>query len=261
MKYAREGAWLQAVRPSRPWFGSSIPEFRPVTCQLSTRKWATIASHAGVFRLLTSKIGVPSQFEIEMWPIDRPIDYPKNARKWADKAIAKVAASIKAFGFQQPLVVDSQGVIVIGHLRRVAARTLGITEVPVHVARDLSAIAISRGHYHWAHEPCWYAVRAGSTAAWVGDRKQSTRWDIDKPMASETGHSTQKPVECMRRPMLNHDAPEVYDPFLGSGTTIIAAESVGRRCFGLELEPKYCDVIVKRWENLTGKKAVLDAGR
>lgn len=69
---------------------------------------------------------------VEMWPIDRPKDYPKNARKWTDKAIAKVAASIREFGFRQPLVVDSQEVIVIGHLRRTAARTLGLTEIPVH---------------------------------------------------------------------------------------------------------------------------------
>lgn len=79
---------------------------------------------------------------IEMWPIDRPKDYPKNARKWTDKAIAKVAASIREFGFRQPLVVDSQEIIVIGHLRRTAARTLGLTEIPVHVASDLSPAQI-----------------------------------------------------------------------------------------------------------------------
>ena len=118
-------------------------------------------------------------------------------------------------------------------------------------------IVIGRGNYHPKHEPCWYAVRKGTKAHWSGSRKESTVWNIDKPMKSETGHSTQKPVECMRRPILNNSSPgqAVYDPFLGSGTTLIAAETEGRHCYGLELEPSYCDIIVKRWENLTGKEA------
>lgn len=118
-----------------------------------------------------------------------------------------------------------------------------------------SNFPISRGHYHWRHEPCWYAVRKGKTANWIGDRKQTTLWEINLDKNVEGGHSTQKPVECMARPIRNHDAPEVYDPFLGSGTTISAAEQLGRRCFGLELEPRYCDVIVERWQTLTGGKA------
>ena len=114
-----------------------------------------------------------------------------------------------------------------------------------------------RGHYHPKHEPCWYAVRKGAKGHWGGSRKESTVWNIDKPMKSETGHSTQKPVECMRRPILNNSSPgqAIYDPFLGSGTTLIAAETEGRHCYGLELEPAYCDIIVKRWENLTGQEA------
>jgi len=117
-------------------------------------------------------------------------------------------------------------------------------------------IVIGRGHYHPKHEPCWYAVKG--KGHWSGSRKESTVWNIDKPMKSETGHSTQKPVECMRRPILNNSSPgqAVYDPFLGSGTTVIAAETEGRHCYGLELEPAYCDIIVKRWENLTGNEAI-----
>lgn len=137
---------------------------------------------------------------------------------------------------------------------------------------------ISRGHYHWGHEPClyasrsldddWqehfapqheiaaYAVKDGESAQWEGDRKQSTVWQIEH-VRSDTGHSTQKPVECMRRPILNNSkgGDAVYEPFSGSGTTFIAAEMEGRRCFGLELNPAYCDVIVKRWEAFTGQKA------
>lgn len=117
--------------------------------------------------------------------------------------------------------------------------------------------AIGRGDYHWKHEPCWYAVKG--TGKWCGDRSQTTLWDIPKPMKSETGHSTQKPVECMRRPMLNNSVKGdmVYDPFLGSGTTVIAAETEGRVCYGMELSPVYVDIIVKRWETFTGKSATL----
>lgn len=116
--------------------------------------------------------------------------------------------------------------------------------------------AISRGNYHHKHEPCWYAVRKGENAGWIGDRKQTTLWEIDKPLKSETGHSTQKPIACMETPLRNHEG-DVYDPFLGSGTTLIAAEKTGRKCYGMELDPRYCDVIVKRWEDFTGEKAEL----
>lgn len=122
---------------------------------------------------------------------------------------------------------------------------------------------IGRGNYHVQHEPCWYAVRKNGTGHWAGDRKQTTLWHIDKPIKSETGHSTQKPVECMKRPIENNSSPgqAVYDPFLGSGTTLIASEMTGRSCYGIEIEPKYCDVIVKRWEDFTGKKALLQEGQ
>lgn len=130
-------------------------------------------------------------------------------------------------------------------------------EIRTQVIWRKSRFAISRGHYHWQHEPCWYAVRDGS-AKWCGDRSQSTIWDIDhRNQDTETTHGTQKPVECMARPIRNHGGKgdDVYDPFLGSGTTLIAAEQLGRKCFGMEISPAYCDVIVQRWENLTGKKA------
>lgn len=127
------------------------------------------------------------------------------------------------------------------------------------------SLTIGRGAYHWQHEPCWYGARG--TAKWCGDRTQSTIWSIDSLHSTrgnvddgKTDHSTQKPVECMARPIRNHGDKDddVYDPFLGSGTTLIAAEQLGRRCFGMEISPAYCDVIVKRWETLTGKKAVLE---
>jgi ParB-like nuclease family protein len=82
------------------------------------------------------------QFAIEMWPVDRPKPYPKNARRWTAIAIEKVANSILEFGFRQPIVVDARGVIIIGHLRQVAARHAGLLNVPVHVASDLSPIEV-----------------------------------------------------------------------------------------------------------------------
>ena len=409
--------------------------------------WSTVAANPKVSP-------INSALAIEWWDVDRPKDYPLNARKWKPEAVAKVAMSLETYGWRQPIVVDKAEVIVIGHLRRAAARQAGMRRVPVHVAADLSPeeirglrladnrthdeaewdtellarefgelkaldfdlgstafslreidsltlkpdpneddvppvpevpvtkpgdlwvmgahrllcgdatraedvervlgdvkpflmvtdppygvdydptwrssldqwnqatnaftdtqclwplaierfpgdvvylwhagskaaetaaellsagfevraqivwrkphFVISRGHYHSQHEPCWYAVRKGKQARWNGARDQSTVWDVanrtfqgGKAEAEDerTGHGTQKPVELMRRPMQNHESEVVYDPFLGSGTTVIAAESKGRRCYGLEIEPAYCDVIVKRWENLTGKTATLD---
>jgi len=114
--------------------------------------------------------------------------------------------------------------------------------------------AISRGDYHWQHEPCWYAVRKGKTAHWSGDRSQTTLWEIDKPLKSETGHSTQKPVECMERPIRNNSKPGdlIYDPFSGSGTTIIACERTGRKCRAVEISPAYVAIAIQRWVDATG---------
>jgi DNA modification methylase len=117
---------------------------------------------------------------------------------------------------------------------------------------------ISRGHYHWRHESCWYAVRGGASAGWMGDERQTTVWEIALDPNAEGGHSTQKPVECMARPLRNH-AGDVYDPFLGSGTTLVAAHTLGRACYGMEIEPPYCDVAVQRWEHLTGDSARREA--
>ncbi len=121
-------------------------------------------------------------------------------------------------------------------------------------------LAIGRGDYHWQHEPCWYAVRKGKTGHYDGGRKQTTLWEIDKPRKSETGHSTQKPVECMKRPIENNSSPgqAVYEPFSGSGATIIAGEMTGRCVYAIELNPAYVDVAVKRWQDFTGLEAVLD---
>ncbi len=120
-------------------------------------------------------------------------------------------------------------------------------------------LVLSRGDYHWQHEPCWYAVRKTGKGHWAGDRKQTTLWQIaNRDQDAETIHGTQKPVECMRRPILNNSDPgqAVYEPFMGSGTTLIAAETTNRICLGVELNPAYVDVAVERWQAFTGKDAV-----
>ncbi|WP_292269070.1 site-specific DNA-methyltransferase [Marivita sp.] len=122
-------------------------------------------------------------------------------------------------------------------------------------------LVLSRGDYHWQHEPAWYAVKKSGKGHWAGDRKQTTLWHIpSKDQDAQTVHGTQKPVDCMRRPIENNSSPgqAVYEPFMGSGTTLIAAEMSGRVCYGIELNPAYVDVAVQRWQDFTGKTAVLE---
>jgi len=117
-------------------------------------------------------------------------------------------------------------------------------------------LALSRGDYHWQHEPCWYAIRQDGTGHRTDDRSQSTLWTIPARDDDGHGHGTQKPVECMRRPMQNHFAEAVYDPFAGSGTTLIAAEQLGRCGYAIEIEPTYVQIAIDRWEAFTGRTAV-----
>jgi len=117
--------------------------------------------------------------------------------------------------------------------------------------------ALGRSDYHWQHEPALYVVRSGKSANYSGGRSQSTVWNIKSRDDSGFGHGTQKPVECMRRPIENNSNPGqcIYDPFCGSGTTIIAAEQLGRSCLAIELNPLYVDMAVRRWQMFTGKEA------
>jgi DNA modification methylase len=391
------------------------------------------------------------QFAVEMWPIDRPKDYPKNARRWSKEAVAKVAASIREFGWRQPVVVDADDVIVIGHLRRAAGKHIGLAECPVHVARDLSpakvralrladnrtaqeatwdmetlatefgelkamdfdlsmtafdsreldalllkpnpaeddipptpevpttrlgdlwemgghrllcgdatdaasvarlmdgkladlvftdppygvgydggtvvrerlkgdentslyapccdmaarysksgaafylwhagvkgiaaaaaAAAAAAGYairceivwnknlaqfgslsaqYKQKHEPCYYCFKRGYSPKWYGPTNEVTVWDCDRSKVNDL-HPTQKPVAIARRAIVNSSklGHIVLDLFGGSGCTLVAADQSKRVCFMVELESKYCDVIIIRWQNLTGKIAVLADG-
>lgn len=150
---------------------------------------------------------------------------------------------------------ERQSPELVGHMRECGFEPRNL------IVWAKSSLVISRGHYHPQHETCWYLVRKNATGHWSGDRKQTTLWQIDKPQKSETGHSTQKPVECMKRPIENNSSPgqAVYEPFSGSGTTIIAAEMTGRCCHAIELSPTYCDVAVLRWQAFTGLTATNEA--
>ena len=116
---------------------------------------------------------------------------------------------------------------------------------------------LSRAHYQWQHELCLYAIRKGCSASWQGGRKLSTVWEAASPIMAygaggedaRTAHPTQKPLLLFERPILNHTKPAeiIYDPFCGSGTSLVAAEQTGRRCFALELDPAWCDVIRDRY--------------
>jgi DNA modification methylase len=182
------------------------------------------------------------------------------------RAIGKVTNDDRA-GWREAFDLFSGDVVYCWHASAYA----------IEVAQDINAIGfiirnqiiwaknnmvIGRGNYHWQHEPCWYAVRKGKTGRWVGGRQQTTLWEIDKPMRSESGHSTQKPVECMARPIRNNSktGDEVYDPFVGSGTTTIACEQLGRKCRTMEIDPGYVAVTIQRWADATGKTPELIDG-
>jgi DNA modification methylase len=142
-------------------------------------------------------------------------------------------------------------------------RRLGF-QVRQQIIWDKGLFALSRQHYHWQHEPCWYATRKAAVVPWYGARNQSTVWQAPSPkMVAAAGraagdgkvdHVTQKPVLLFTRPIENHlrRGELVYDPFAGSGTSVIAAEATGRRCLAMELDPRCCDLIRRRYQEFVG---------
>lgn len=152
-----------------------------------------------------------------------------------------------------------------------SAHTIEVGQGLVRIGFDLKQMLVwrkphfvlSRQNYHWQHEPAWYARKPGAER-FIGSRDQSTIWDAASPKMLMSGggeekfdHPTQKPVSLFTRPIENHLAPGelVYEPFGGSGTTLAAAELTHTRCRAIELDPKYVDVIVARWERMSGHKA------
>jgi len=243
------------------------------------------------------------------------IPYAANSRTHSDAQVAQIAASIKEFGWTNPILTDgalvdmwltdppynvayeggtkekltiqndSMGdddfrqflrdaytaadavmkpgaVFYIWHADsegynfRGAAKDAGWTVRQCLIWKK-STMVMGRQDYHWKHEPCLYGWKDGAAHLWATDRKQTTILEFDKP--SRNGeHPTMKPVELFEYQMLNNTkgADIVLDSFGGSGTTMIAAEKHGRHARLMELDPKYCDVIIKRWQDFTGQKAV-----
>jgi site-specific DNA-methyltransferase (adenine-specific) len=122
-----------------------------------------------------------------------------------------------------------------------------------------SCLVMGRQDYQWKHEPCLYGWTEGAAHTWNSDRKQTTVLEFDKPSRNKE-HPTMKPVDLFQYQMANSTKPGniVLDSFGGSGTTMIAAERINRKARLMELDPRYCDVIVKRWEDFIGKKAILE---
>ena len=116
---------------------------------------------------------------------------------------------------------------------------------------------LGRQDYQWKHEPCLYGWKDGAAHQWSADRSQTTVLEFDRPMASRL-HPTMKPVALFSHVMQNstRKGDTVLDLFAGSGTTVIAAEQLGRKALAVELDPHYCDVILQRWETFTGSEAV-----
>lgn len=136
-------------------------------------------------------------------------------------------------------------------------------EIKSQIIWNKNVHALSRSDYQWKHEPCWYAIKKGANHNWKGDRTQKTIWDVqnvifEKGAGGKTSHPTQKPVELYMRSINNHTNPGeyVYEPFGGSGSAVISCEKTGRRSLTMELDEKFVDVIINRWQDFTGRLAV-----
>lgn len=292
---------------------------------------------------------------VEQRAVSALIPYARNSRTHSDEQVAQIAASIREFGWTNPILVDGDDGIIAGHGRLMAARKLGLDSVPCIVLDQLTdtqkralviadnKLALNAGwdeqmlaleiadlaaedfdlslmgfsdaelaKYNieksdgltdpdeapaapenpvtvegdvWVMgnhrllcgdstsidalerlcdgqlvEPCLYGWKDGAAHLWATDRKQTTILEFDRP-SRNAEHPTMKPVELFAYQMLNNTKGSdiVLDSFGGSGTTLIAAEMNGRFARLMELDPKYCDVIVKRWQDFTGKQAVLES--
>jgi DNA modification methylase len=136
----------------------------------------------------------------------------------------------------------------------------GVEDSGFHMQSQLiwykNQFILGRADYHWRHEIIWYGY-TGKNHYWCGDRTQDTVWEIHKDSHTSYTHPTQKPVELSLKAIKNSSKSDniILDPFLGSGSCLIACEQSNRICYGIELDPGYIDVVITRWENHTGKKA------
>ena len=187
---------------------------------------------------------------------DPPYGVEYNQEWRSSNRVGEVKNDDRADWSEDWALADAAEVIYCWHASRYASTVQDSLEafgfdLRAQIIWAKPVLVFSQGHYHWQHEPCHYGVRKGATAQWVGDRKQTTLWAIDPDADVAGGHSTQKPLECMERPIRNH-AGDVYDPFGGSGTTLVAAENQGRLCRMAEIHPGYVAIILERYWEHTG---------
>ena len=136
----------------------------------------------------------------------------------------------------------------------------GLMDAGFHIQSQIiwakNQFILGRGDYHWRHEIIWYGYES-NPHYWCGDRTQDTIWEIKKDAHSSYKHPTQKPIELSKKAIQNSSRKGdiLLDPFCGSGSTLMACEQTNRICYSMELDPAYVDVIIKRWEQFTGKKA------
>jgi len=220
---------------------------------------------------------------VDMWLTDPPYNVDMTAKNEMLKKAGKARKDAATFGIKNDAMSDGEfrqflrdayvaadtvmkpgAVFYIWHADsegynfRGAAQDAG-WKVRQCLIWKKSVFAIGRMDYHWKHEPCLYGWKDGASHLWAADRKQTTILEFDKPSKSGE-HPTMKPVALFEYQLLNNTkgGDIVLDSFGGSGTTMIAAEKNGRVSRLMELDPKYCDVIIKRWQDFTGKTATLE---
>jgi hypothetical protein len=181
----------------------------------------------------------------------------------------KISGDVRADWSEAFALVPS---IQVGYIWYASAHTLpvlqGLLSIGFELAQqiiwDKGLFSIGRQWYHWAHEPCFVVRKAGAKVPFYGERNQATIWRAPSPKRLGAGsteakqdHPTQKPVVLFETPIANHLRPgeALYEPFSGSGTALIAAEQLGRRCYAMEIDPRYVAVALRRWEQFTGQKA------
>ncbi len=159
----------------------------------------------------------------------------------------------------------------VGYVWYASAHTLEVLqglvaigfEFAAQIVWDKGLFSIGRSWYHWNHEPCFVVRKPGLSNLFIGEHDQATIWRAPSPKRIGSGskerkedHPTQKPIVLSEIPIRNHLRPgeSVYEPFSGSGTTLMAAETLGRRCYAMEIDPKYVQVAIERWERFTGKQ-------
>lgn len=282
LKALQRAEWRQIKDPIEDDFDASLPEF---AVTLLGDFWDLVSPEKGLRHRVVCGSSTEADVVAKLMnglqkPVLMSTDPPYGVNYdplWREKSImgneAKSRGKVKnddRFRWPEAYTLFEGNVAYVWHAGKYATEVAEDLqksgfEIAYQIIWNKHTGAIGRGDYHWKHEPCWYAVRKGKTHNWQGARDQYTVWDIQNLSSrsvieaeGQTGHGTQKPIECMARPIRNNTEPgqSVYDPFLGSGTTLAAAEQLERNCLGIELSEQYCDVIVRRWMSHMKKNAL-----